>query len=424
MDNNFSMHRSLRDRSFRCLLATTSLTALGGMVGQTAMSWWILQAGSTADLATYSSFIAFASTVALPLLAPIGDRYPKRILMSIGLALLCIECLLLGITAQSSEYKLSIVLVLGLLSVVANAFVLPATDTIASEILPPADLARGLELLRASMSIGRVAGPLVAGALLAMVNIHSGLWVSAGVMAVAFGAVLGVRNTVETCPSTAQSWANAVKTGMLAKWRIPLERWLTGLSFASLLFILPGIGLLIPLKAVSDNLSPVWLGSFEAAFSAGFIFGSLRFSRWMVQRVGSFWANWIAFGTVGGGFLAVGLVSVPALVAAILFLIGCAIVTIQLTGQSARILATPSHFRARFAASHLLFVQSAATGGPAFAGMLVAQFQVGGAYVVLGAALLGICSALYFLPGYRDFVGRKPEELSDYYFKRWPEAFD
>ena len=76
---------ALRDPAFRALLASDGLMLLSLMLGQVALPWWIGQQGGATDLAAYGMVVAVTLLAGMPLLGPLGDRRPKRLLSGIGL---------------------------------------------------------------------------------------------------------------------------------------------------------------------------------------------------------------------------------------------------------------------------------------------------------------------------------------------------
>ena len=71
--------------AFGRLLLSDAQTLLALMVGQVATPWWIAGAGGAHDLAVYGVFNAALSILAMPLMAPLGDRIPKRRLIRASL---------------------------------------------------------------------------------------------------------------------------------------------------------------------------------------------------------------------------------------------------------------------------------------------------------------------------------------------------
>ena len=87
-------------------------------------------------------------------------------------------------------------------------------------------------------------------------------------------------------PGEARHWARELTDGLRAKWVIPVERYWTILSFFTMLFFGPAIGLLVPLRVQSLGWSAAWLGWCEAALSAGMLIGALYAARALTERFG------------------------------------------------------------------------------------------------------------------------------------------
>lgn len=412
-------------RAFRLLLASDTLMLLSLMVGHVAVPWWIVHDGGAADLAWYAGAMALGSFLALPLLSPLGDRWSKRDLITGGLLLMAVESLLLAALAQRGVYVLGWVISLELVGIVAMAALMPASFSIVAELLPAEQLTRGLGRQKSAQAAGRLAGPALGGALLAGAGTPATLWAHAALLALA--AALASRIAAPV-PATGRSasvgrWWAELRAGLAAKWHIPLERGWTFVSFLVMLFFTPGIGMLVPLKVQALGLSAAWLGACEAALSAGMLLGALGGSVALAQRVGRFRASFSAILCEGVCLLAVGLARWPPLLLPAFLLIGFCISTVQMVGQTHRMLAMPQAFRARMTAVNMMAMQVAGVIGPGLAGSLVAGADVHLAYGVCGAGLFCVGLGYLKVPGYRAFLDLPHERAEGHYLREHPALF-
>jgi hypothetical protein len=272
------------------LLLSDLMRILAEMVGYITLPWWIVHRGGARDLAIYSVSIAIITIFAMPLLSPLGDRYAKKPQIAWGICTLMVVAFILATLASLSDYRLTLIICIGVVTVIAKAFIDPASSTISAELLPANRLAEALRLRKSTQAAGRALGPALAGATLALGGIAATFWMN--------GILLGVAGYVTLhLPSQSQHrehhrglarWWRDLRAGLHAKWIVPLERGWTLVNFLVWIFQGPAVGMLIPLKVQSLGLSGLWLGVCEAALSIGLLLGSFRGSDALVSRFGRF----------------------------------------------------------------------------------------------------------------------------------------
>ncbi|WP_265583922.1 MFS transporter [Chitinimonas koreensis] len=178
--------------SFRRLLLSEALTLLAAMVGYLAMPWWIAQAGGGRDLAIYGFVLALVRLAATPLLAPLAERCDPRRLLVAGLAVQGAATLVLAALAGGGRYALAPLLLVSLLQVLADAVVQPVAATRVADLVPAERLPDALALQKSAQACGRVAGPALAGLLLAGPGIAATLACGAVLLALAAVAAAGI----------------------------------------------------------------------------------------------------------------------------------------------------------------------------------------------------------------------------------------
>ncbi len=412
-------------RPFRLLLASDALMLLSMMVGHVAVPWWIAHEGGASHLALYAALLAGVSFFALPLLSPLGDRVSKRVLITAGLAAMLVESLLLATLAQAGVYRIEWIILLGVIQQLAMAVITPVSLSIAAELLPPERLSEGLGYQRTAQALGRLFGPVAGGVLLAAGGTASALWVNAGLLLLACGmAARMVAPARSAVPRSAARWMADLRAGLAAKWKIPTERGWTFVSFLVMIFFVPGIGMLVPLKVQSLSLSGAWLGACEAGLSAGMLLGSLGGSQWLAERLGRFRASVGAILCEGVALTVLGLTHEPWVMVAALTLIGGCVMTVQTVGHTHRMLAIPQDFRARMTAVNMMVMQVAAVLGPGLAGAGLALFHVDQVYLACGVGLFLVGLGYQRVPGYRRFLTLPHDEAAGFYGREHPELFD
>jgi len=412
--------------SFRALLLSDTLTLSAGMVGHVALAWWIAQQGGGADLALYAAIVAIGALIFLPLLSPFGDRYCKRSVMTVGQAGLVVVAIGLAALVQSGIYSLPAIIGLDLVGAAAGSLAAPASASIVAEMLPADKLTAGLGLQKSGQALGRLIGPALGGGILAISGTASALWLYVLLLAVAYVLTLRIpKNPVARAAGAgASAWLADIRAGLAAKWHIKVERWWTLVTFLFAIFLLPCIGMLLPMKIQSLHLSGAWLGLSEAALSAGMLLGALGLSARLADRVGRFTIYTAAIVGMGLCFVAVGAAHYPPVLLAAFALCGLCISTTQLVGQTHRMLAIPPSFRARMTSVHIMVMQVAASIGPALGGIGLASLGVDRVYILFGAAVLVTGIGYVIAPGYRAFIGLSHDRVTGYYGRTYPKLFE
>ncbi|MDN3918840.1 MFS transporter [Roseateles violae] len=410
--------------AFQLLLLSDGLMLLSLMVGHVAVPWWVAHEGGAAQLAIYAAGMAAGSFIALPLLSPLGDRVSKRRLIAGGLLLMALEALVLAALAQLGIYRLAWVMGLELLAVVAMAAIMPASFSIVAELLPAERLTEGLGLQKSAQALGRLLGPALGGLVLAAASTAVALWLHAALLLLAAALAARIQAPTPPAPAQASHWLADLRAGLVAKWKIPLERGWTFVSFLVMIFFTPGIGMLVPLKVQSLGLSAAWLGACEAGLSLGMLLGSLGGSVWLAQRIGRFNASFAAILLEGLCMIAIGFSEAPLLIVAGFAMLGACIATVQMVGQTHRMLAMPQAFRARMTAVNMMVMQIAGVLGPGLAGGLLLQGSVGGAYGLFGLGLFLVGLGYLWVPGYREFLNLPHAQAEGRYAREHPGLFN
>lgn len=411
-------------RPFQRLLVSDVLMLVALMISQVTMPWWIATQGGAPHLVLYVSVLSVVAFIALPLLSPLGDRVSKRVLMSAGLGLMTVQSVLLAVLAQMGIYRIEWIIVLMTIEIFATSVIMPASLTIAAELLAPEQLTEGVGYQKSAQALGRMIGPMLGGGLIAAVGISTSLWFNAVMLVVAsVQAARIVLPPIAKAKHTVAQWITDLRAGLAAKWHIPMERGWTFVSFLVMIFFVPGTGMLVPLKVQSLGLSAAWLGACEAGLSLGMLVGSLGGSAWLARRVGRFRAS---FGSVLGEgvcLVVAGFTHQPWLMALALSGFGFCVATTQLVGHTHRTLAMPQDFRARMMAVNMMVMQLTAIIGPGLAGIGLANLPVDQVYMAFGGGLFLVGLGYTFVPGYKNFLNLPHAEAVGFYERLYPGLF-
>jgi len=408
----------------RLLMLSEMLHLLASAVGQVALSWWIAQRGGAADLSRYGTLMAACSLLAMPLLSPLGDRWPKRQLIRLGKLLLLLDALALWLLACSGVYSLPLLCACSLLSILANAALLPAQASILPELVQAAQLPEAIRLRRGSQALGGLLGPGLGGAALALGDVRLAMGVNLVMFAAA--AVAGfclAEPSYPSRPAARAGWFTDLRAGLCAKWGVPLDRWWTLTGALMMVFFLPATGMLLPLRMQSLGLSALWFGACAAALSLGLLLGVAGLADRLIARLDRVRAMAVALVMCGLAVAGIGLCAWPPGLVLLFALIGHGMSVTQLVGQTHRTLAIPEAFRARMAAGQMALAQVAAALAPLLAGLLLQRWAVASVYLLLavGFCLSGLL--LLLVPGLGPFLRMDHESVRGWYGRRYPEAF-
>ncbi|STQ91276.1 MFS transporter [Iodobacter fluviatilis] len=409
--------------AFPFLLLCDFLAVLSLTTGSVAISWWIVTHGGAADLSIFGITAALTMLIALPLLSAQGDRLAKSRVMAWGLLTAVITALGLAIMASFGFYHIWLIILIYAFDVIAFSMVLPAVSSIAADLVNPNHLAEALSLQKSAQSLGRLAGPVTGGAIIALSSIPAALWVYTVILLIAALSAFAIP-VIRPAPALNKShWRAEVRAGLHAKWHIPIDRNWTLFSFFIMLFFSPAIGMLLPLKIHFLNLGAQWLGATEAALGLGMLTGALWGAAKVIQWLGRFSAARSATFTLALGICATAFSDKGWMLVLCFGLIGFALSVSQLVGQTHRQLAVPDHFRARFSSVNFMVMTLSGILGPAMAGIALGLLDINMVYAAFGMGLFLVTLTFSRIPDIRTFLALDHHEVKNWYATLQPKLF-
>jgi hypothetical protein len=158
----------LRHRDFRLVWAGQTISLSGDSFHTLALAWLVLQlTGSALALGGVLAARAAASAALLLVGGAVVDRLSPRALMVASAAARCGLAGALTLVVAAGSVNLWQVLVLEMAFGAADAFALPAEGSIAPTLLPSRHLEAASALNSISENLSRLAGPVLAGAVVA-----------------------------------------------------------------------------------------------------------------------------------------------------------------------------------------------------------------------------------------------------------------
>ena len=163
--------RSLTVRNYRLYFGAAVISNIGTWMQRVAQDWLVLQLTGSATALGLTVALQFLPFV---LFGPWGgiaaDRYSKRRLLTITQSTMGTLAFMLGVLVVTGTVQAWHVYVLAFLLGTVTAFDNPARQTFVSEIVGPERLPNAVALNSASFNLARLAGPAIAGVLIAAVG--------------------------------------------------------------------------------------------------------------------------------------------------------------------------------------------------------------------------------------------------------------
>lgn len=207
---------SLSVRNYRVYAAGGVVSNTGTWMGRVAQDWVVLTQ-LTDHSATALGIVTGLQFLPMMVLAPwagsVIDRVPKRALLMVSQAMLGLAALVGGVLVVTGSAQLWHFYLIALATGLATAFDNPARQSFVSEMVPMDRLANAVALNSASFNLGRLAGPGVAGVVIAAFGSGPALLLNAA----SFGAVmiaLSLMRSAELSPAPRATGRGGVRDGL------------------------------------------------------------------------------------------------------------------------------------------------------------------------------------------------------------------
>jgi MFS family permease len=163
--------RSLKHRNYRLFCSGQLVSLIGTWMQMVALSWLVYRLTGKAAML---GLMSFCNMIPVFVLAPLGglvaDRVPlRRLLLTTQIVAMSLA-LILAFLTLTHHIRLWHLFVSGILLGITNAFDNPARQVLVSETVPRVDLMNGIALNSSMVTGARIAGPALAGVLVALVG--------------------------------------------------------------------------------------------------------------------------------------------------------------------------------------------------------------------------------------------------------------
>lgn len=174
------MSHPLRIKDFRTYWIGQIISLTGTWMQHIAQSWLVYVLTKSAFYLGLISFLTSFPTLVLTLLGGVvADRYPRRNILIITQCLLCLPAIVLGFLIQLELINIWHIAIASIIIGVANAFDMPARQAFITEIVPHDMITKALAMQSISFNIARLAGPILAGFIVANLNFYTCFYLNA-----------------------------------------------------------------------------------------------------------------------------------------------------------------------------------------------------------------------------------------------------
>jgi MFS family permease len=160
--------RALQHRNFKLFFVGQMLNMSGTWMQRVAVAWLAYELSGSPLLLGYVGFASSAPAVVLsPLAGVLVDRFNPHRLLILAQILGMVQSTILGLMTLTGAMTPGLLVVFALILGVITAFENPVRQTFFVEMVPREDLPNAIALNSAVVSVARIAGPAVAGIILA-----------------------------------------------------------------------------------------------------------------------------------------------------------------------------------------------------------------------------------------------------------------
>jgi MFS family permease len=309
----------------------------------------------------------------------IADRRDRRVILGLCLAVDAIcAALFLGLSL-SGVASLPLLLCVAALFGAARSFIAPASSSLLPMLVPREALPRAIAVNSMAFQVGTIAGPALAGPLIA-ISPEFAYGVSLALFLISALLVVPLKVAYRQAPPTGSRWT-AIKEGLAYVWRTKTVFGAISLDLAAVL--LGGATLLMPAFAQDVlHVGAHGFGILRSAPGAGAFAMALYLSRFSIRRHAGLWM-FAAVAVFGAATVVFGLSQIFWVTIAALVVLGAADMISVNIRQTLIQLTTPDAMRGRVSAVSMIFISASNELGEFETGV-VARFLG-----VVGAAVFG-----------------------------------
>ncbi|MBI4300066.1 MAG: MFS transporter [Chloroflexi bacterium] len=267
--------KTLQLPSFRFYLLSNLLFFFGQQMQLVARQWLLLQLTPSRTLLGMIGFAQGIAVLLLSLLAgAMTDRVARRNLLMAGQAGQMGVALIMGVLIVTGVVQIWHIIAASIVIGIFLAFTQPATQTFVFDLVGKERLMNALAVNSSATGLAQMAGPALAGLLIATVGIAGTYWVSSGGYVVALLALCAIPIAGQAGIGRRKSIWHDIREGLEQVRGNPVVLWLLGLAMITL--FASAINVLRPVYAKEIlQVGSKGFGLMGASFGLGAILGAI-----------------------------------------------------------------------------------------------------------------------------------------------------
>jgi MFS family permease len=283
------MPASLRERSpFRLLFWGQALSVVGDRITPVAIAFAVLGLGSATDL----GIVMAAGGIPFALFALAGgvwsDRIGRRRVMIASDVLRMVSQSVVAVLLLTGTAEVWMLALLGFVYGTGAALFMPALMGLIPQTVGGARLQEANALISLTRSMASVAGPALAGVIIAVAGTGEAIAVDAATFAVSAACLIRLRPAVGAAAADEAAERETFLAGLRTGWREVRSRawlsWGLGAMSAYHLFVLPAVFVLGPALAKQDLHGASSWAAIVACLGIGGVVGNLVALRIRLHR--------------------------------------------------------------------------------------------------------------------------------------------
>ncbi len=389
------MFRALRHRDYRLFWLGQTISQLGGWMQTVGLAWLVLEMTDSPFMLGLIFTLQYAPHLVVSLPAgALADRFPKRkLVMVTNLALGLISFTLAGLVHLDQVQFWQVALLTGLTGLVSSLEV-PARHSYQIVLVGRHDLMNAVALNSASFNLARIAGPALAGVMIARMGVEPTFLLNALSFVPLIGALLLIR-APGLPEGQHQSVLTEVREGLAYAWTTPQVSIPLRLMLVISVCVINHT-VLVPLLA-RDVLhgGPEAVGWLFASLGVGALAGGLLVAAEVRQRpaILSLALTAVLLSVL---YAAVAPVHTLAPAMALLFLLGFVQIRFTVGCNSILQVVTPDPLRGRVLSLYSLVFLGSTPVGSLLSGLVAQTWGVAAAYALGG--LVAVMAVLALSP--------------------------
>lgn len=400
------MFKALGSPNYRLWVSGALVSNIGTWMQRVAQDWLVLtiltdNSGTAAGITTGLQFVPILFLG--PYAGLVADRYNKRKLLLVTQSVMGLCALVMGLLVLTETAELWHVYTLAFVLGLASAFDSPARQAFVSEIVGPDDVPNAVALNSASFNLARLAGPGVAGLVIAAVGTAPAFLINAASFAAVLFSIWKMKPELLHTPKPAVRGKRQIREGL---------HYVRSRPDLVMILVLAGLIGTFGLNFQITNammatgvygVGPGEYGLLGSVMAVGTLGGAL-----LAARRGRFRLRYLIGGAILFGVFTTAASVMPTfwLYAIALVPVGLASLTFLNSCNTSIQLSVEPRFRGRVLAIYVMVIQGGTPIGAPLVGWLGTEF--GARWSIAAGGLIALAAGLWALQHVRKGKLNKP----------------